>query len=310
MRVSYVITFYNKFEFLPPLVESIFNQTGDFENELVIADDGSTPDQLAKLREFIDGYDGFSIQFVETANNTGPAQCFNRGIKAASGDVIVAVDADDICAPGSTIYYLEMLERHDADFIYARRRAKGLLGDDEKLSVLVDPLSYVVQRQVVHMCFAAKADLLKRVSGADPRLFIQDQSLALRMAAGAKIMVRSDKTTVFINGDDGGLSENKAQQHHDRFWMVMNFLDDHGVHGDKGALDDKLTAYLKDTGRSALWKMDRDRGANKLFSPYFWRYIWGQLTGLGPSVPDMKRMAQVCFKDEKVRRVPDDQVSV
>lgn len=297
MLVSYVVTFYNNFAFIPALVASVAEQQGAFQKELVIADDGSSDEQLQCLHEFIEGFEGFPIHFVPAVENTGPAGCFNRSLGAVNGEIVLPIDADDIFAPDATTHFLELFERYGADFIYGRRRAQGQLGDANKIEIIREPLDYVLKRQVVHMCFAAKIDLLRRVEGADPRLFVQDQSIALRMASQASIMVRSDKTTVFINVDEGGVSRNTAQLNFDRFWMAMNFIDDHPE------LDQKHVAYLKDTGRSALWKVDRDRGRSKLSSAYFWRYIWGRLTGYGPSVEQMKMMADDCFKGIAVRRV-------
>ena len=298
MLVSYVVTFYNKFEFIPSLVSSIETQKGNFEKELVIADDCSLPDELAQLNEFVTTFINFPIKVIPSSENTGPAQCFNRGLEAVSGEVVVGIDADDVFSPNATSYYLEQMKTHSADFIYGRRRQRNHKKNEKTdFEVIDDPLAYVIKNNIVHMCFAAKTSLLRQVGGADPRLFIQDQSLPLRLAFGAKRMVRSEVVTVFVNSDEDGLSKNVAQQHYDRFWMVMNFLDDNKN------LSHSVLSDLKDLARSSLWKMDRDQGRFKLTSSHFWTYIIGRLFGVGPSFEQLKGAADKLFASADVRRV-------
>ncbi|GJM03744.1 MAG: hypothetical protein DHS20C08_22450 [Rhodomicrobium sp.] len=298
MLVSYLVTFYNKSVYFPELVRSIEEQAGAFEKELVVADDCSDDAELEALVEFSRQYEKFPIHIVRSDKNTGPALCFNRGLDAARGAVTVAIDADDILRVGATVYYLDQLEASDADFVYARRRVKGHKKADDVTRVVVDdPLAYVLKNSIVHMCFAAKTDLLRAAGGADPRLFIQDQSLSVRMARCASRMVRSDWTTVYINGDEDGLSKNIAQQHHDRFWMVMNLWDDLPEAGAE------VRAQIKDIARSALWKMRRDQGGVPVLSSDFWRYFIGRLTGIGPGVDGLKTAAGRVFAGAAIRKV-------
>lgn len=298
MLVSYVVTFYNKFEFISSLISSIETQEGNFEKQLIIADDCSEEPELAQLKAFVAAYDLFPIKIISSSQNTGPAQCFNRGLEAVDGGVVIAIDADDVFVPSATSYYLEQMQSHSADFIYGRRRKRGHKKNDKtEFEVIDDPLDYVIKNNIVHMCFAAKTEVLRRVGGADPRLFIQDQSLPLRLASGAKRMVRSEVVTVYINSDEDGLSKNVAQQHYDRFWMVMNFLDDHS------GLSQSVRSGLKDIARSSLWKMDRDKGAMKLASPHFWTYILGRLFGASPTIDQLKLAAEEVFKGANIRRV-------
>lgn len=297
MLVTYVVTFYNKFNFIPELIKSIEAQVGDFEKQLVIADDFSSEEQYSKLETFVEGYDHFPIKLIRSDVNTGPAQCFNRSLDAVDGEVVVAIDADDLFAPNATSYYLEQMDLHGADFIYGRRRPQGHKKNNQtEVEITDDPLAYVIKNNIVHMCFAAKTDLLRRVDGADPRLFIQDQSLPLRLASGARRFVRSEVVTVFERTDEAGLSKNVAQQHHDRFWMVMNFIDDHSD------LSAPIKSGLMDIARSALWKMDRDKGSFKFSSPHFWRYIIGRLSGFGPSAETLKQTSISLFEGERIRR--------
>lgn len=305
MNVSYLVTYYNKSGYLPGLLDALSRQQIDLERELVISDDASSDAELQKLDEILSDFSLFPVRVVGSDINTGPAVCFNRGIEAVQGEVVIAFDADDILLPDATAHYLDLLETYDADFVYGRRRpaAASYITNDQDFKVIDDPLSQVLKESTVHMCFAARTALLKEAGGADPRLFVQDQSLPLRMAAAAKRMVRSNKTTVTFAEDAKGISRNVGQLHHDRFWTVMNLLDDHPD------LPEDHVRRIKDIARSALWKMERDSGKLPILSSLFWRYIFGRVTGMGPDAQKLKQLAGELFAGADIRRVKEGPVA-
>ncbi|MBI5881666.1 MAG: glycosyltransferase [Elusimicrobia bacterium] len=94
-RVSVVIDNHNYGRFLPEAIDSVLAQ--DFparEVEVVVADDGSTDDS----REIIKGY-GDRVKPV-LLEHQGQAEAFNRGIAAASGEIVCLLDSDDVWLPG------------------------------------------------------------------------------------------------------------------------------------------------------------------------------------------------------------------
>lgn len=95
--VSVVVMTFQSSKFIFEALESIKNQTwGNIE--LIISDDASTDNTVKICREFIEkNRDRFLNSKIITSNvNTGIPSNYNRGIKAASGDWIKFVDADDI----------------------------------------------------------------------------------------------------------------------------------------------------------------------------------------------------------------------
>ena len=90
---SIVIPAYNAQRFLPLTLESIFRQTvQDFE--IVVVNDGSTDDTLEILRGIAD-----SRLRIITQENGGECVARNRGIKEARGRYIAFLDADDAWRP-------------------------------------------------------------------------------------------------------------------------------------------------------------------------------------------------------------------
>jgi glycosyltransferase involved in cell wall biosynthesis len=92
--VSVVLPTYNRAHLLEPSLESVRAQTG-VEFEIVVVDDGSTDDTLARLGRIADP----RLRVVTIAHG-GVAAARNAGVAAARGDVIAFHDSDDVALPG------------------------------------------------------------------------------------------------------------------------------------------------------------------------------------------------------------------
>ena len=96
--VSFVIPTHNNAEFLHPAIESCLIQTHK-DIEVVVVDDSSTdstPDYVAwaKKQDWAD-----KVKFIRNEKNLGRSASRNIGNKAATGDIIAVLDADDINSP-------------------------------------------------------------------------------------------------------------------------------------------------------------------------------------------------------------------
>lgn len=88
--VSVVIPLYNKQASIANTIESVLGQTiGDFE--IVVVDDGSTDNSLEIVQRIFDD----RIQVIHKKNG-GVSSARNVGIRAAKGDYIALLDADDV----------------------------------------------------------------------------------------------------------------------------------------------------------------------------------------------------------------------
>lgn len=100
--ISVVIPLYNKEKQIAHTLQSVFNQT--FQNfEVVIVDDGSTDGSVAEVEKLSDS----RIRLIHQ-KNAGVAAARNRGIEEAKSDLIAFLDADDEWKPEylATQYYL------------------------------------------------------------------------------------------------------------------------------------------------------------------------------------------------------------
>ena len=93
MRVSGVITTFNRPEFLRSAIESALGQTYPLF-ELIVVDDASTIDLGDVLRPFAG-----RLNHVRLPINRGANVARNVGVRAATGDVIAFLDDDDVWRP-------------------------------------------------------------------------------------------------------------------------------------------------------------------------------------------------------------------
>lgn len=114
--VSVVMTVYRDLRFLDAAVNSVLAQ--DFPSfELIIVDDGNRLDAIFAGLARRDP----RIRVVNCPENVGSAAATNSGIAVARSDIILRLDADDICEP-------ERIGQVVAAF--AQDPALGLLGSD------------------------------------------------------------------------------------------------------------------------------------------------------------------------------------
>ena len=103
MKISIIIICYNYARYLSRAIRSALNQTFDKNKyEIIVVDDASTD----KTREVMTSYEGF-IRPILLKDNVGLARARNIGIKAALGQYIVNLDADDYF--DENILYVESL---------------------------------------------------------------------------------------------------------------------------------------------------------------------------------------------------------
>ena len=93
MKVSIIITARNEEKYLPMLFEDILNQTFPLQNiEVVLMDSNSTDNTRLVMEEFKTNNATLSVQIV-TNERQIQAAGFNEGVKHATGDVVLKIDA-------------------------------------------------------------------------------------------------------------------------------------------------------------------------------------------------------------------------
>lgn len=238
-RISYIITIYNKSQFIPHLIHGLESQIGTFEREFIFVDDGSTDNSLELLHKHTKNWSNTTII---TQENQGPAIALNVGLERATGDYIKMMDGDDLLLPHATSAFLNVLIKHKADFIYTTHETQGSYDIDTPPSPSpthdhVDEISAEVmdhqkllkstftRAQSVPTSWFGTAALFKKTKGSDPLVFVQDYSLELRLFYYSQKTLRT-KAKLFLtpNTPLGRLSQNEAQTLHDVNLALIRFI--------------------------------------------------------------------------------------
>ncbi len=288
--ISAVLTVYNKAAFLPDTIRSLRRQAEDeAEVEYIFADDASSDNSVALIKELMAGAP--HVQIIENTDNRGPSIRLNQAAAVARGDVLYFLDGDDITTRGAMAGMLRLLQAEQADVIYGKTVKRAPAGTDlldleaakeAPHSVSKNPLEAVLGGGFVRMALMCRRELFLEAGGADERIFVQDESLPLRLAAKAARLIdwQAEVIAPPPAPPDGGLgrvSGNKSQLHHDAFLAYRHALEDFG-----GQFPD-LVPKLYAKAVSAYWKYAKRQPGPDVFKPGFWRYLQAKSGKAKPS---------------------------
>lgn len=110
-KVSVIVPNYNHARFLDQRIESIFNQTyQDFE--VILLDDASTDNSQEVLSKYLD-YPNVQADF-NTTNSGSPFKQWNKGLRLAQGEYIWLAESDDYADPTLLEKLVHVLDRHSS----------------------------------------------------------------------------------------------------------------------------------------------------------------------------------------------------
>lgn len=219
-RVSVVIPTYNCSKFITEAIDSVLNQTYK-DLEIIVVDDGSTDKTKEVLKAFIDRK---SIYYVYQENK-GPGAARNTGIKAAQGEYIAFLDADDQWFRDklrlqleylgknsqNAFIYTDLMEMHNDQIIYRSRLkeggykhvAEGWIYDNLLKESFVFAQTVIVKREILNevgmfdegLRIAEDRDLWLRV-GEKYQIGFMDEVLTIRRKHDSNL---TNKTELYIS---------------------------------------------------------------------------------------------------------------
>jgi len=105
-KVSVIIPFYNRVDWLCEAVQSVLDQT--YKNfEIIVVNDGSPEN----VDDFLDKYQN-KITYFKTENR-GPGPTRNLGIEIANGKYVAFLDSDDLWLPNKLEIQLKEMEKNN-----------------------------------------------------------------------------------------------------------------------------------------------------------------------------------------------------
>lgn len=125
--ISVIIPVYNAQKYLRECVNSVRCQTRS-DLQILLINDGST-DSSGMICDALAAEDS-RIQVIHQPNR-GVSAARNAGLRAATGELISFIDADDTLDPDMYEYLIRLLEEYDADIAHCAYR--HIVGDEVRL---------------------------------------------------------------------------------------------------------------------------------------------------------------------------------
>jgi teichuronic acid biosynthesis glycosyltransferase TuaG len=124
--VSFIFTCYNFEKYIATALQSILNQNGNYEIEIIVFDDNST-DYSAKI---ISQITDKRITFIHNQTNIGASACINKGFELAKGKYICRFDGDDCWKPEFLETVIPVMEQNpDVGFLFGNYMPMDINGN-------------------------------------------------------------------------------------------------------------------------------------------------------------------------------------
>jgi glycosyltransferase involved in cell wall biosynthesis len=277
--VSFVLTVYNKRRFLAEVLAAVAAQEGDFDREVVVVDDGSTDGSHELLEVIGPRLPGFRLI---SQPNRGPSSATNRGLVCASMPLVKLLDGDDLLAPYATRHLIDCMDRLGVEVMIGAGQAYrpgeapvwvGLSASPPRL--LHDPLGALLRAiWFTPSNLLVRRETLQTSGGCDERVFVQDYTLALRLAQRCRFGLTD--TSIVAAPDPvevpaDRVSANKAQILHDLNLALLLFIED----SPELPARHRRLAWRRIAGRS--WKWARREVGRPLWSLELALHLGAQL---------------------------------
>lgn len=253
-KVSVVIPTYNCARFLPEALDSVLAQTyRDFE--VIVMDDGSTDDTPAVMSRYP------AVRYLRQAN-VGPGAARNAAIRAARGELIAFLDADDLWLSAKLERQVPTFDDPEVGICYSDLRELAIDGKVTPSFLATRPLaaSGYIFENLRSMLIYTTTTVVRRVvfdqvgGFAEDMPSAQDREMWFRICYRWKAALANEVLAVYrrraesVTGDNSKLSRDGL-----RLWKRV-------------LTDFELTPRFAQLARSHLGRAYYERG-------YFFRHV-------------------------------------
>ena len=226
-EVSVIIPCFNTGSYLAEAIDSVLAQTFD-DFEIIVVDDGSTDN----TRQVATSYSDPKVRCVYQ-HNQGLSAARNTGIRYATGNFVMFLDADDLILPTKLARQTELLAANPdcglafCDFRYFQDGTPEVLiphnlepSDADVLRKLVAGNFFAVHTALVRQSCFKKAGVFCEDLSA-----VEDWDLWLRMAyAGIRFLYHSEPLALYRRRS-GSMRADRANQQRNETLALMRFRD-------------------------------------------------------------------------------------
>lgn len=119
MKISIVIPVYNVSAYIERCLYSVFKQTYN-EIEVLVVDDCGSDDSMEKIQQILSSAslrEGMSVKVLVHEQNKGLSASRNTGINAATGEYVYFLDSDDAIAEDAIALLAAPISQKEYDFV-------------------------------------------------------------------------------------------------------------------------------------------------------------------------------------------------
>ena len=276
--VSIIMPTFNRLEFLPPAIESVFAQT--FSRwELIIADDGSGAETKAYLQSLSDP----RVKLIWLQHTGRPSVVSNIALREARGEYVAFLDSDDLWLPRKLEAQIASLQRHPSRlWSYTRFDLTdefGKVGISTRDRDRAAPAGWILEKIlnaeviIAQPSVIVSRQLLEQIGAFDEDLIMcYDDEMWFRLAAHSEIdSVDEPLTLIRRHGRHSG-SDSQA-------WRDRRRVFEKALHANRGGPFETTLQKLRAEMSAGLAKSQARYGSRidalgTLFSsmPHSWRY--------------------------------------
>lgn len=226
-RFSVILPTYNRSDELYNALRSLHAQ--QYRNfETVVINDGSLDiSGIVRDSGLEDG--GITVLLLEGDSNTGPSAARNRGLEAATGDIIAYLDDDDIYEPDHLQVHAEQYASPDVHVVYSDASrcvvSRAPDGTEHRQTELVhsrdhDRDAMMVQNYIPMLCLSHRRGCLKHTGMFETSLTsLVDWDLFLRLSERYDFVHVPKSTGVYY---EMGFGTSVQECNQDRFVNNLN----------------------------------------------------------------------------------------
>ena len=258
-RVSVVIPAYNAAATLPETLDSVFRQSFT-EFEVIVVDDGSTDATSDVLATY-----GDRVRVLRKANEGKPAATRNLGVRAARGEYVAFLDADDCWTESKLELQVALLDRRpEVGLVYTG----DVTIDERGRRLRVNPCPVgargrihgllTVHNVMVGSSVVARRRAIEEAGGFDEDLTsIENWDLWIRIARGWAVDCVDEPLTLY-RMHSGNRSGNVELRRKNIFRVLEKHHDsgDRSPEGRRRRRDAYFHAYFNVLGKAYLGRME------------------------------------------------------
>jgi glycosyltransferase involved in cell wall biosynthesis len=232
MKINVVVTAYNHERYIAQCLESVLNQKGDFQVEVIVGDDCSTDNTRKIIEEFQARYPQM-IHVLPVEENLGIPKNLKRCLDACSGEYIAICEGDDYWTDENKL-------QKQKDFLETRRDCSMcfsaiLLYYQEENSTTPHHAQSLLQKDVITIedliesnyignfsCCMYRTDIVKKLPQGIYDLRTDDWIFNMACSQFGKIGFIPDKMSVYRIHSKGAWS---GKDRFEQLDYIRNYID-------------------------------------------------------------------------------------